>query len=70
MMISISSDHYAPTTTVETLEDKLVRAHVDITAPRGVEVAYSADRKVLWVNVDGICVLRCCRIEDLKVVAG
>lgn len=37
----------------------------DITAPKLVEVRIRADEKVLWVNVDGECVLRCCRIENL-----
>jgi hypothetical protein len=40
---------------------------VDITAPKGVQVQIRADGKVLWVNVDGKCVLRCCQIEVLDV---
>lgn len=35
---------------------------LDITAPdRGVEVVISST--VLWINVDGICRLRICRIK-------
>jgi hypothetical protein len=40
---------------------------LDITAPKGVQVQIRADGKVLWVNVDGKCVLRCCQIEVLDV---
>jgi len=39
----------------------------DITAPEYVSVRLSYDRKRLWVNVDGECVLRCCRIKNLSV---
>lgn len=48
--------------------DQLIEAHLDITAPAHIaEVTWSADKKVLWVNVDGICVLRVCRIPQLVV---
>lgn len=40
---------------------------VDIAAPSIVEVQVRADGKVLWVNVDGICRFRCCRIETIIV---
>lgn len=40
---------------------------MDITAPKGVQVQIREDGKVLWVNVDGMCVLRCCQIEVLDV---
>lgn len=40
---------------------------VDITAPDGVELVVRQDGKVIWVNVDGICVLRICRIGELKL---
>ena len=39
----------------------------DITAPDIVEVKLREDKKVLWVNVYGICVLRICRIKDLML---
>ena len=40
---------------------------IDITAPKGVQVQIRADGKVIWVNVDGKCILRCCQIEVLEV---
>jgi hypothetical protein len=37
---------------------------LDITDPKGfVQVVLRDDRTVLWVNVDGICRLRICRIS-------
>jgi len=39
----------------------------DITAPKAVQIQISADSKILWVNVDGECVLRCCKIGVLEV---
>lgn len=41
---------------------------VDITAPQVVEVEMSADRKTLWVNINGKCALRCCQIENLEII--
>jgi hypothetical protein len=46
---------------------ELTEAFVDITRPREVEVRIREDRRVVWVNVDGICVLRVCQIPDLEV---
>lgn len=37
---------------------------IEITAPEHVEVAISGDGKTLWINVDGICKLRCCQIDQ------
>lgn len=41
---------------------------VDINAPAVVQVQIRADRKVLWVNIDGVCRLRCCLIGELTIV--
>lgn len=38
---------------------------LDITAPNLVEIQIRSDGKVIWINVDGACLLRCCRIETL-----
>lgn len=38
---------------------------LDITAPDSVEVLIRDDKKVVWVNVDGICRFRACRIKKL-----
>lgn len=41
---------------------------IDIAAPIGsVEVQIKDDGSVLWVNVEGICVLRICRIGQLII---
>lgn len=37
----------------------------DITAPKLVEVQIRHDQKVIWVNVNGTCALRCCQVEHL-----
>jgi len=39
----------------------------DITAPEDVQIQIHEDGKVIWVNVNGICALRCCQIENLQV---
>jgi hypothetical protein len=45
-----------------------VTQFLDVTAPQaGVEVQVSSDGKVLWVHVDGLTVLRICRIPDLAI---
>lgn len=41
---------------------------VDITAPdHGVEIQVREDRKVIWVSVDGVTVLRICQIPALSL---
>lgn len=40
---------------------------IDITAPQVVEVQVSHDRRKLWLNINGKCVIRCCQIENLHV---
>jgi hypothetical protein len=40
---------------------------LDITGAEHVEVLIRDDRKVIWVNVNGICRLRVCQIETLVV---
>ena len=39
----------------------------DITAPEEVEILIKEDGKVIWINVDGICELRACRIGKLTL---
>jgi len=44
---------------------------LDITAPEVAEVQIRTDEKTIWVNIDGICVLRASKIgaftlTDLK----
>jgi hypothetical protein len=49
-------------------QEDLQAAYTDITAPKiGVEVSVNHDQTILWVNVDGICVLRICQISELAL---
>jgi hypothetical protein len=41
----------------------------DITAPDHVEVLVSPDGNLIWVNVDGECALRCCRVKRTITVS-
>ena len=36
---------------------------LDITAPDHVEITIRDDGKVVWINVDAVCVLRICRAK-------
>lgn len=56
--------HRAPDRAIEEKANQMI----DITAPLIVEVQIRSDEKVLWVNIDGICRLRCCRIAALVVI--
>lgn len=47
--------------------DQLLAAQTDITAPKAVQIQVREDGKVIWVNVDGVCMLRCCQIEHLSL---
>jgi hypothetical protein len=40
---------------------------LDITAPDIVQVQIRNDKKVIWVNVSGVCVLRACRIDKFEL---
>lgn len=50
---------------LEEAQDRLSGNMIDITAPEIVEVSIRPDGKVLWINVNGICVLRACNIGTL-----
>lgn len=47
-----------------------VGPQLDITAPRLVEVVVRQDHKSLWVNVDGVCRLRICQIDNITWDVG
>lgn len=53
--------------TYDGMMDKLMDTQVNITGAQIVHVEKRADGKVLWVNVNGICVLRVCNIGKLTV---
>jgi len=40
---------------------------LDIIGAEHVEVLVKEDGKVLWVNVNGMCALRICKIDSLIV---
>ena len=44
------------------------RRQLDITAPTDVDITIREDGQVVWINVDGICVLRICRPKNPVVV--
>lgn len=50
-----------------TVPNTLLRDALDVTGASAVEVQIRQDGKVLWVNVDGFCALRVCRIDNLTV---
>ena len=41
---------------------------IDIIAPEVVEIQYDLKRGIVWINVDGICEFRACRIKVLEVI--
>ena len=47
----------------------ITEAFTDVAAPVNVDVSWREDSTVLWVNVDGTCILRICQIP-LLVVQG
>ena len=40
---------------------------IDLTAPKYVEVVIDKPGKIVWVNVDGICRLRCCQVDEIHL---
>ena len=49
------------------MQKQMVGQMLDVTAPAAVEVTVSAQRDRVWVNVNGICLFRACRIGTLVV---
>lgn len=50
---------------MKTMTNKVVHVHrhndlVDVNAPKVVEI--SVNDKTVWVNVDGVCLFRACRV--------
>jgi len=52
----------------ENLALKLKDNMIDITAPETVEIQIRSDAKTIWINIDGICRLRACRIKNLVLI--
>jgi hypothetical protein len=57
--------HTDPLPRVSHSNDAIFGHQLDISSPEKVEVLVRADRKVLWINVDGVCRLRICQITDI-----
>lgn len=47
------------------LLNTLLGSQLDITGADNVEIQIRRDSKVIWVNVQGVCVLRICQIKNL-----
>ena len=41
---------------------------LDISQPKIVQVEINPSGSILWVNIDGLCMLRVCVIERLDVI--
>jgi hypothetical protein len=48
-------------------DEQLMDCHTDITAPGHTVEIITDERGVLWVNVGPCCVLRVCRMTDLRI---
>lgn len=46
--------------------DQIIEAFVDVTGADHVEVAADMPRGVLWININGVCLLRICQIKELE----
>jgi len=46
----------------------VIKEMQDITAPETVEIQIRSDAKTIWINIDGICRLRACRIKNLVLI--
>lgn len=52
-------------------QKEIADAFVDITEPaEGVEIAIDWSRRVIWVNVDGVCALRICKAKVIIIDGG
>jgi hypothetical protein len=47
--------------------EPIIGPQLDIATPLGVEVETNVERSIVWVNVDGVCRLRVCRIPKGKL---
>ncbi len=45
----------------------LIKKSIDVSGIENCEVRIREDGKVIWINVNGVCVCRVCRIENLEV---
>lgn len=47
---------------------RMIGQMIDITSPEIVQIQIRGDSKVVWVNVNGECVLRCCQVRAIDLV--
>lgn len=73
--VDFNTDHWrtqvsltAPDLEMETLE-KLMAHHMDVTGAHTVQIQVSKKRDVVWINVNGVNLLRICRIANLEMEA-
>lgn len=67
-----------PDDSLEEMDERAMNRHgwfrkvepsmIDLSPVKVVEVEINKDRKRVWVNVDGKCVLRCSQIKNLEVI--
>lgn len=43
---------------------------VDISGPKIVSIRVREDRRVVWVNVNGKCLLRCCNVGEVEITGA
>jgi hypothetical protein len=49
-------------------QEEIMNIALDITAPNhSVQIEIREDGQVIWVNIDGVCALRVCRIPKLEL---
>lgn len=66
-MVANSSDYLAADVYRRISSQKKEETMIDITNPHFVEVLFTEDRKRIWVNVDGVCKFRACRVQTLVI---
>lgn len=49
---------------------EILDSHIDVADAEYVEVLVNTARNILWVNVNGVCLLRICRIKNLTIGDG
>jgi hypothetical protein len=48
--------------------EQLAERALDVTAPEYVEIEVDMTRSVIYVHVEGVTLLRCCRVKTMKVI--
>ena len=48
--------------------EHLIKKSIDVSGAEYCQIQIREDGKVVWINVNGICVCRVCRIEELRII--